>query len=137
MMCAYLTILLFSIYRVESVQHIHTLRPQLANINMLVSSIQYVEIIKPFVIERNMFRSFISCVYILHELFGVMVNVGPVTTSTGCSSLNTSQELLSTVLRHLFLSEQQTDSFWRSAILNIRAMILPVYMHPCSVMCGH
>ena len=56
-MRAYLTILL---YRVESVQHIHTLRPQLANINMLVSSIQYVEIIKPFVIERNMFRSFIS-----------------------------------------------------------------------------
>ena len=84
---------------------------------MLVSSIQYVEIIKPFVIERNMFRSFISCVYILHELFGVMVNVGPVTMLTGCSSLNTSQELLSTVLRHLFLSEQQTDSFWRSAIL--------------------
>ena len=30
-----------------------------------------------------------------------MVNVGPVTTSTGCSSLNTSQELLSTVLRQL------------------------------------
>ena len=79
------------LYRVESVQHIHTLRPQLANINMLVSSIQYVEIIKSFVIERNMFRSFISCVYILHELFGVMVNVEPVTMSTGCSSLNTSQ----------------------------------------------
>ena len=67
--CVYLTILLFSIYRVESVQHIHTSR-QLANINMLV--IQYVEIIKPFVIECNMFRSFISCVYILYELFGVM-----------------------------------------------------------------
>ena len=73
-MCAFLTFMLFSIYRVESVQHIHTLRPQLANINMLVSSIQYAEIMKPFLIEHNMFKSFISCVYIVHELFGVMVN---------------------------------------------------------------
>ena len=56
-----------------------------------------------------MFRSFISCVYILHELFGVMVNVGPVTTSTGCSSLNTSQELLSTVLRQLSFLNSNTQ----------------------------
>ena len=80
-----------------------------------------------------MFRSFISCVYILHELFGVMVNVGPVTRLQQLEHKSRAPEYSSKAPFPLWAA---TDSFWRSAILNIQAMILPVYMHPCSVMCG-